>query len=112
MATAARPAAELLHVRVQPRARRNEVVGWQGPTLRVRVTAAPADGEANRAVTDLLADVFGVPPSSITLVRGAAARDKVFRVEHLPFAALRARAERPLTPPSPRRGEGEDGGRA
>ena len=91
MATAARPAAELLHVRVQPRARRNEVVGWQGPTLRVRVTAVPAEGEANRAVTGLLADAFGVPASRVTLVRGAAARDKVFRVEGLSLAELRAR---------------------
>lgn len=91
MATAGRPGAELLHVRVQPRARRNEVVGWQGPTLRVRVTAAPADGEANRAVTGLLADAFGVPASRVTLVRGAAARDKVFRVERLSLAELRAR---------------------
>lgn len=91
MATAARPAPELLHVRVQPRARRNEVVGWQGPALRVRVTAAPADGLANRAVTALLADVLGVPASRVTLVRGAAARDKVFRVERLSLAELRAR---------------------
>jgi len=98
MATAARPESRLLHVRVQPRARRNEVVGWQGPVLRVRVTASPVDGAANRAVTGLLADAFGVPPSSITLVRGAAARDKVF--------ALHGTVERPLTLPSLREGEG------
>jgi hypothetical protein len=91
MATAARPGPALLHVWVQPRARRSEVVGWRGPTLRVRVTAAPADGEANRAVTGLLADAFGVPASRVTLVRGAAARDKVFRVEGLSLPELRAR---------------------
>jgi uncharacterized protein (TIGR00251 family) len=66
-------------VRVQPRARRNEILraggGW-----RIRVTAAPEGGEANRAVVVLLAEAFGVAPSRIELVRGAASRDKLFRV--------------------------------
>jgi uncharacterized protein YggU (UPF0235/DUF167 family) len=63
--------------------------------FRVRVTAAPEGGEANRAVIALLADALGVAPSRIALVRGAASRDKLFRIER-----------GPLTLPSPRRGEG------
>ena len=94
-------ALPLLHVRVQPRARSNEVVGWQGDALRVRVTAPPAAGEANRAVTDLLAEALGVAASRIALVRGAASRDKLFRIERLSPSALRARLS-----PSPLRGEG------
>jgi uncharacterized protein (TIGR00251 family) len=77
----ARPTPALLHVRVQPRARQDEVVGWQADRLRVRVTAAPHDGEANRAVSRVLAAAFGVPISRIVLVRGAASRDKLFRIE-------------------------------
>jgi len=87
--------APLLHVRVQPRARRNEVVGWQGDALQVRVTAPPADGEANRAVTDLLAGALGVAASRIALVRGAASRDKLFRIERLSPGDLRARLPLP-----------------
>jgi uncharacterized protein YggU (UPF0235/DUF167 family) len=83
-------------VRVQPRARRNEVVEQAGGVLRVRVTAAPEGGEANRAVIALLADALGVAPSRIALVRGAASRDKLFRIER-----------GSLTLPSPRRGEGD-----
>jgi uncharacterized protein (TIGR00251 family) len=94
-------ALPLLHVRVQPRARSNEVVGWQGDTLRVRVTAPPAHGEANRTVTDLLAEALGVATSRIALVRGAASRDKLFRVERLSPSDLRARLS-----PSPLGGEG------
>ncbi len=80
MTKQARPEGTLLEVRVQPRARRDEVVGWQGNTLRVRVTAPPTDGQANQAVIELLADVLGLARSSITLVSGAAGRDKLFRV--------------------------------
>ena len=74
------PEAALLHVRVQPKARANAVKGWHGDALRVSVTAAPEDGRANRAVIDLLAQIFDVAPSSISLVRGAASRDKWFRL--------------------------------
>jgi len=87
---------ELLEVRVQPRARRNEVVAQADGVFRVRVTAAPEGGEANRAVIALLADALGVAPSRIALVRGAASRDKLFRIER-----------GSLTLPSPRRGEGD-----
>ncbi len=72
------PEAVLLRVRVQPKARANAVKGWRGEALRVSVTAAPENGKANRAVIELLADTLALPPSSITLVRGAASRDKWF----------------------------------
>jgi uncharacterized protein (TIGR00251 family) len=90
-----RPEPELLEVRVAPRARRSLVVGWRAGALHVSVTAAPSDGRANRAVADLLAAAFGVPPSSIELVSGARARDKRFRVGTLSLDDLRAR----LAPP-------------
>ena len=89
------PDAALLAVRVQPRASRDEVVGWQGPALRVRVTAPPTDGRANRAVAALLAAACRVPLSAVELVRGHASRDKVFRVGALSLPAIRARLERP-----------------
>lgn len=85
------PEAPLLHVRVQPRARRNEVVGWRDDALWVRVTAPPADGLANRAVTDLLARALGLPASAVALVRGAASRDKLFRIERLSPSDVRVR---------------------
>jgi len=66
-------------------------LGWQGRALRVRVTAAPEAGEANRAVIELLADAFDVPLSSVELVRGGASRDKLFRVRHLSLDSLRGR---------------------
>jgi uncharacterized protein len=86
---------ELVQVRVQARARRTEIVEQAGGGFRARVTAAPEGGQANRAVIALLAEAFGVAASRIALVRGAASRDKLFRIER-----------RPLTLPSPQRGEG------
>ncbi len=100
----ARPEGELLAVRVHPRASRNEVVGWQDSALRVRVTAAPDGGEANRAVCRLLAAALGVAPSRVALVRGATTRDKFFRIEGLSLAEVRVKI--PLTPTLSPRGRG------
>ena len=52
-------------------------------------------------MTDLLAEALGVAASRIALVRGAASRDKLFRVERLSPSDLRARLS--LSPP----GQGE-----
>ena len=76
--------SRLVQVRVQPKARRHEIVEQADGVFRVRVTAAPDGGAANRAVIGLLAEVFGVAPSRVALVRGATSRDKLFRVEPPP----------------------------
>ena len=47
-----------IRVRVQPKASRNQVVGYQGEALRLRVTAPPEGGKANEAVVSLLAQSF------------------------------------------------------
>lgn len=67
-------------MRVSPRAKHDVVSGVANGRLLVRTTAAPTDGKANKAVIRLLAKYLGVPPSRIDLLRGAAARNKVFVV--------------------------------
>lgn len=49
--------------------------------LHVWVSEPAIDGRANRAVVRAVADAFGVPPSSASVVRGERGRDKVVEVE-------------------------------
>jgi len=77
-------------VRLQPRARRDEVVGERGGAVVIRVTAPPVDGRANDALCRLIAKAAGVPPSRVSVVRGHTARDKVVRVEGVSPPDLRA----------------------
>jgi uncharacterized protein len=79
-----------LSVRLQPRARRDEIVGERGGAVVIRVTAPPVDGKANDALCRLIAKAAGVPPSRVSVVRGHTARDKVVRVEGLETDALLA----------------------
>lgn len=77
-----------LAVRVQPRARADALVALRDGVLLVRVTAPPLDGRANKAVCRLLADTLRVPVSSLTVVRGLRARDKVVAVDGLDQATV------------------------
>jgi uncharacterized protein (TIGR00251 family) len=80
-------------VRVQPRASKNEVAGYEADgALKVRVTAPPAEGAANKAVIKLLAVALGVPESAVTIVRGGAARMKVVEIAGLREAEIKTRA--------------------
>lgn len=81
----------MLRVRVQPRASRDEVLGWREGVLALRVTAPPVEGEANRAVEALLAGALGVRRSAVTVVRGERGRDKLVRVAGLTDDEVRAR---------------------
>ncbi|MGD0766286.1 MAG: DUF167 domain-containing protein, partial [Dehalococcoidia bacterium] len=90
----------MLQVRVTPRAARDQIVGWQDDTLRVRVTAPPLEGRANEAVLRLLARALAVSPSRLRIVRGQTQRNKVVAVEGLSEEEVRFRlnAEPPKLP--------------
>ncbi|MDW5596283.1 DUF167 domain-containing protein [Conexibacter stalactiti] len=77
-----------VNVRLQPRSKRSEVVGVREGALLVRVTAPPVDGKANAALCKLLAKTLGVPPTTVAVVRGSSARDKVVRVDGIETSIL------------------------
>ncbi|MBS1239452.1 MAG: hypothetical protein H6R45_158 [Proteobacteria bacterium] len=66
-----------LAVKVTPGAR-SEALEIVDGRLIAKVRAKPKDGEANAAVRALLAGALGVAPSRLTLLRGAASREKLF----------------------------------
>lgn len=83
-----------LTVRVSPRSSRDLVAGFdETGALIVRVTAPPADGAANDAVTRLIAKALGLPPRDVVLVSGATSRLKRFEIP-LEEAAVAARLAR------------------
>ena len=89
------PPETRLTVTVRPRAGRDDVAGWDGPVLRVRVAAPPAGGAANKAVCALLAERLRCAPSRVEIVRGQTARTKVVRIAGLAPAEAAARLEKP-----------------
>ena len=82
MAITITPHAEgaTLAVRVQPKAKRNAVLGERAGMLRVSVTVPPEDGRANDAVLALLREHFNLQRSQIALLSGPTNRNKVVLV--------------------------------
>ncbi len=64
------PQGATFAVRVQPRARKNAIVGELGDALKLALTAPPVEGRANEACIEFLAEFLKVPRSSITIAAG------------------------------------------
>ena len=82
-----------LSVRLTPRASRDAIAGFEGETLRVRVTAPPVEGRANHALGRLLAKRLGLPLGAVRVVAGLTSRSKVVAVDGLDATELRRRLE-------------------
>ena len=76
-------------LRVTPRGGRDDIDGIETlangrSVVKIRVRAIAEGGEANRAVTELLAKALGVPKSKVRLLSGATSRMKQIAVEGEP----------------------------
>ena len=80
-------------MRVQPKASRNQVDGYEEDILRLRVVAPPTEGKANAGIIALLAKTLGVSKSKLEIVRGHGSRDKVVSVDTLTEQEVRRRIE-------------------
>jgi len=78
-------------VRVIPRASRNEVEGITGNALKVRVTAPPVEGAANKALIELLAERLKIRKSQIEIVAGQTSQHKMISVVGLGPSEVEAR---------------------
>ncbi|MBL9214810.1 MAG: DUF167 domain-containing protein [Opitutaceae bacterium] len=84
-----------LEIKVIPGAPRDEVVGWLGGTLKLRIRAPALAGRANDAVLAFLAARLGRPRRDLTLIRGEKARQKVVRIAGLTPDEIRSRLGMP-----------------
>jgi hypothetical protein len=73
-----------LQIHVSPKSRTNEIVASRARgSVRIRVTAAPEDGRANRAVIEMLRLRLGVPRSAVRVAGGVTSRRKWIEVDGL-----------------------------
>jgi uncharacterized protein (TIGR00251 family) len=85
-------------IRVIPGASKNEVAGIQDGALKVRLTAPPVEGKANRACVDFLAGLLGVRRSALAIASGEKSRKKTVSVEGITRGELEARLKDILEP--------------
>ncbi|MDJ0664896.1 MAG: DUF167 family protein, partial [Acidimicrobiia bacterium] len=85
------PNGAMLTAWVSPASRRNELDGYYGDSLRIRVKAPAERGQANRAVIDLLESAL---QCRVRLVGGAGSRRKRLVASGLTTAELISRLDR------------------
>lgn len=77
-------------VHLQPRAKRDKIVGQHGDALKVAITAAPIEGQANTACIAFFARLLRMPKNKIAIVSGLGSRDKLVRFSGLTRTDLEA----------------------
>lgn len=70
------PEGVIFKITIQPRASRNEIVGLQGDALKVKLTAPPVEGAANRLCVAFLAKSLKVRKSDVEIIQGKRSRAK------------------------------------
>lgn len=89
----------VLPVKAVPGASRDEIQGWLGESLKVRIQAQATDGKANAALCAFLASILGLPRHAVTLIGGNASRQKRVAITGINLADLRARLPQPKGKP-------------
>lgn len=69
-----------VYIKVLPRSSVNKVEKISEGEYKVKITAPPVDGEANKKLVEVLADYFDVSKSQVNIVGGKSARVKIIDI--------------------------------
>ena len=73
----------VIKVKLIPRSSRNEIIGKENDVVKVKLTAPPVEGKANKALVQFLAKKLGKPKRDVEIVSGERSRLKSIRVHGL-----------------------------
>lgn len=77
----------ILYVKIQPKASKDELLETisnetQADQLKIRITAPPVDGKANKHLIAFLSKSFGIARSQISLLSGETGRNKKLLIKN------------------------------
>ena len=77
------PEGVVFKAAIQPKGARNEIIGLRGDALKIKLTAPPVEGAANRMCVEFLARSLNVRKSDVEIVRGKGSRTKQILVRSM-----------------------------
>ncbi|MGB5602171.1 MAG: DUF167 family protein [Gammaproteobacteria bacterium] len=77
----------MLNIRVQPHAPSDGFAEILGECIKLRITASPIDGKANRHLIAVIASTFKVAESDVRILSGTLERNKFIKI-HQPAQLL------------------------
>lgn len=70
-----------IKIKVIPRAKKQELITLPDGSLRIKLRSVPEKGKANKELIELIAGHYGVSKSSVTIIKGEFAREKIVSIE-------------------------------
>lgn len=65
----------LISFKISPNASKNEIIKTDDG-VKIKITAQPIDGKANKALVEFLSKQFKIPKTSIEIVKGHTSKEK------------------------------------
>jgi len=78
----------LIRIKAVPGASRDSIAGILGDRLKVRTSAAPEGGKANKAICKLIAKQLGIKPAMVQVHAGHTNPEKTVQIAGCPIEAI------------------------
>lgn len=70
----------IAHIKIYPNSKKNEIIN-EGDFTKIKITAQPIDGKANKALIEFLSKNFKIPKTSIKILKGETSKEKTVLFE-------------------------------
>ena len=77
------PVGAVIRVKVLPRSSKTEIAGKADGVYRIKLTAPPVDGKANKALINFLAKKTGLPKKNFKIISGEHSRNKTISIHEV-----------------------------
>lgn len=70
----------IVNIKISPNSKKNEIIN-EGDFTKIKITAQPIDGKANKALIEFLSRNFKIPKTSIKILKGETSKEKTILFE-------------------------------
>lgn len=70
----------IISLKISPNASKNEIIKTP-EGVKVKITAQPIDGKANKCLVEYLSKLFKVPKTSIEILKGETSKEKILLIK-------------------------------
>lgn len=72
----------IIRLKISPNASKNEIIR-SSDGIKIKITAQPIDGKANKCLIEFISKKYKIPKSSIEIVRGETSKEKTILIKNL-----------------------------
>lgn len=70
----------IVNIKISPNSKKNEIIN-EGDFTKIKITAQPIDGKANKALIEFLSRNFKIPKTFIKILKGETSKEKTILFE-------------------------------